>query len=197
MILNALEEWDWHIHHQAAVRLLQAVTNPLPDLIAALKHPTANVRERAAYTLGELGNPQATQALIHVAPDDDSHVRYHVIYALERIKAADALMIFIHAVEHDTDADVRYRAARGLGVLKDRTAVPVLIQATQDEKLHVRHSAIQALGFIGDERAIEVIAACREDKSLRIRQAAESALTLLRQEHSAHFLHINGDSVNL
>lgn len=197
MILNALEEWDWHIHHQAAVRLLQSAANPLPDLIAALKHPIATVRERAAYTLGELGNPQASQALIHATTDDDSHVRYHVIYVLERIKATDALMIFIHAIEHDTDADVRYRAAKGLGVLKDRAAVPVLIQAIQDEKLHVRHSAIQALGFIGDERSIEVIAACREDKSLRIRQAAESALNLLRQEHPAHFLHINRDSVDL
>lgn len=198
MILKALQEGDWHIHHRAAVRLLETATiNLLPALLDALKNPVACVRERAVYVLGELGDTAAVESLISMAQDEDAHVRYHVLYALERLRAQDALPIFLAALQTDADADVRYRAAAGLGIFGDAAAVPALLDALHDDKLHVRHSAIHALGLIGDERAIDAVRACCTDSSLRIRQAAAQALTLLGEEHPAHILHINRDSIDL
>ncbi|RMG76985.1 MAG: HEAT repeat domain-containing protein [Chloroflexi bacterium] len=197
MIHKALAEWDWHIHRRAAVQLLNTFHEALPQLLDALHSPIAIIRERAAYTLGELGDATAIQALIAMVDDVDAHVRYHVLYALERLKAQDALPIFLHALKHDKDADVRYRAAAGLATLGYVEAVPGLLKALQDHKLHVRHRAIYALGILGDKRAIPDLMLCCQDPSQRIQQAARQALKLLGEEHPTHILHINRDAVDL
>jgi HEAT repeat protein len=54
----------------------------------------------------------------------------------------------------DTDDGIRLRAARGLGILKGKAAVPVLLTALrQDQTNAVRFEIIRSLGKIGDGSA--------------------------------------------
>lgn len=78
-------------------------------------------------------------------------------------------------------AGVRSRAAWQLGRLGDRSAVPALIKALQDENEDVRWSAAWALGELGDEAAIPALEAASEgDESDDVRSRAWEALRLLR-----------------
>ena len=53
------------------------------------------------------------------------------------------------------NASVRVKAAKGLGAIKDTSAVDPLIQVLKDLDETVRHEAALALGEIQDVRAIE------------------------------------------
>lgn len=54
----------------------------VPDLIEALKDDNINVRDRAAYTLGEIKDPTAICALMAAVNDENHYVRQSVIRAL-------------------------------------------------------------------------------------------------------------------
>jgi len=80
-------------------------------------------------------------------------------------------------------AGVRSRAAWQLGQLRDRSAVPALIEALQDENEDVRWSAAWALGELGDEAAIPALeATSQNDESDDVRGRAWESLRLLRGE---------------
>jgi len=49
----------------------------------------------------------------------------------------------------DRDPDTRARAAQALGEMRDRTAVPALVQALRDANPNVRIAAVRALGRLG------------------------------------------------
>lgn len=50
-----------------------------------LKDKNAKVRDRAAYSLGRIGDKKATDALVTAVKDPDPQVRYAVIWALRRL----------------------------------------------------------------------------------------------------------------
>jgi HEAT repeat protein len=77
----------------------------------------------------------------------------------------------------------RQRAARRLGNMRSREALPELLTALgQDPFWMVRHTIIQALEKIGDPAAIPALQdAARNDGFLTVRSYAEKAVTILSQ----------------
>jgi HEAT repeat protein len=71
---------------------------------------------------------------------------------------------------------MRQAAARVLGQIGDRQAIPALIQALQDEDRDVRQAAAEALGQIGDPQAIPALIQALQDEDRDVRQAAAEAL---------------------
>ena len=78
-------------------------------------------------------------------------------------------------------AGVRSRAVWQLGQLGDRSAVPALLEALQDENEDVRWAAAWALGELGDKAAIPALTVASEkDESEDVRSRAWEALRILR-----------------
>ena len=97
----------------------------------------------------------------------DTQARYYAAWWLGRFRiqeeAAIAALIAALSDRSDRSPDggypLRRNAARALGKLKDRTAVPALIDCLACEDFYVREAAAQALGMLADPRAIQPLMA--------------------------------------
>jgi hypothetical protein len=74
---------------------------------------------------------------------------------------------------------VRWRAARALGEMKDMSSVPLLALALGDESPVVRWVAAEALGEIGGRRAVEALLAALDDESRQVQKGVATALIAL------------------
>ncbi|MGA7933568.1 MAG: HEAT repeat domain-containing protein [Kovacikia sp.] len=80
-----------------------------------------------------------------------------------RVDAPEALEVLISALEDEEDRTeaggypLRRNAARALGKLNDRRAVPPLLQALKCSDFYVREAAAQALELLGDPAGIPVL----------------------------------------
>ncbi len=76
---------------------------------------------------------------------------------------------------------VRKNAARSLGMLGDRSAVPALIAALKDPFYGVRAEAARSLGFLTDERADDALAdAASGDADASVRRNARDAVEKIK-----------------
>ena len=78
-------------------------------------------------------------------------------------------------LEQDSNANVRAAAARALGKVRYKAALPLLIKALDDEEW-VCFSALEALAQFGDEGAVEPLVRLLGNPSGTIRSAAVEAL---------------------
>lgn len=172
----------------------------LPALCAALRDPAWQVREEAATTLGKLGQiaighgsdadainainagGPANAAGAANAPDAANDVNDvngaidagEANWGNEGSRATEPAVALRQAM---TDAywQVRLRAARSLGRLRDRAALPVLIEALAHRAGNLRKEAAIALGEIGDPRALPALEAADADPDPEVRKAARLA----------------------
>jgi len=89
----------------------------------------------------------------------------------------------------DQDPNIRKKAAKTLGEIKDPRAVEPLIDAMKDLIKHVREEAARALGKIKDPRAVEpLIFAVKNDKYNSVRRVAIWALGEIGDPHAVDLL---------
>ena len=92
---------------------------------------------------------------------------------------------FIDALLHP-DPDVRWEAARALGVLRDPKAVEPLIAALGDRDPDVRRKAALSLAKIKDPRAVEALRSCSlKDENQVVRWAAAFGLGRFQERKTA------------
>ena len=88
----------------------------------ALRDPDANVRKKAAFTLGNIGpsDPEVLPALIEGLNDADAGVRSEVILALLKYGdgAKEAIPTLTKLRDHDQDPKVRDYALKALKKLQ-------------------------------------------------------------------------------
>jgi len=150
----------------------------LGELVKALhEHTDPQVRQYAAYLLGQAKNPRAVQPLIEALADFDKSVREQAMLALSKIGKA--------AIEPLADAmkepkwEVRYRAAEALGKIADEKAVQPLIQGLKDNRDHVRYMAVKGLHELRDSEAIDPMIILLKDENTYVRSMAVHALGAL------------------
>jgi HEAT repeat protein len=126
----------------------------IQDWMQGLQHPDPFMRSLAATALGRLGPAarEAIPALRQALGEKDGASRFHISIALAQIDlTADPrpIAIAIQALR-DHDRDVRQQAAAFLGARGPdaAVAVPVLIQALQDQDSLLRVHAALALTYI-------------------------------------------------
>jgi HEAT repeat protein len=112
----------------ALVLTARAETQSLETLLAYLKSPNASTRRDAAHKLGE------------------RRVRNQL--------AVEALAV---TARKDEDRDVRGEAIQSLGLIKDFSALPEMLDALTDPISDVRRSAIKALVALYTEHDIDFI----------------------------------------
>src|SRR5205085_10592363 len=79
-----------------------------------------------------------------------------------------------------TDPDLRWRAARALGVIGDERAIAPLRAQTSDSEAIVRAQAIFALGRLkaADEESLKAVVGRLSDMDAQVRRAAVRALRM-------------------
>lgn len=126
------------------------------------------VRREAAFALGEAHSKTAVPALVKsLQTDKKSSVRAAVAIALGKIsdeRAIESLsnLLLLPNTKKNrrvVDEFVRRSAARALGEIRNKQAVPVLIRVLRDDSNadDVRREAAFALGTIADQMAVAVL----------------------------------------
>jgi hypothetical protein len=96
-----------------------------------------------------------------------------------RPAAADKIDDLSKLLMQDPSYKVRVQAALVLGKLKDKRAVPALIQALQDENESVRGVAATSLGQIGDRAALKPLQDAQGDASSFVRAQAQKSYEII------------------
>ena len=132
--------------HAVARALGKIGADSMPALIEAATSKEARVRAGVAEAFGEMGHRRAASSV----GGGDSRV--------------DKAVPTLSALLKDVKSDVRYHAARGLGMFQTHAsgAVPALAEALKDKEKDVRYQSSLALGKIG-AAAVPALVAALED----------------------------------
>ncbi|RYG67962.1 hypothetical protein EON80_12590 [bacterium] len=119
-------------HGEGEPRILQA-------LLSQVTHPYVMVRWHLIFGLGGYREPEAVEALLTLARDDDELVRDWALLKLRELKIDSPAIraAFVHAMT-DEDAMVREEALCGLAKLRDKRVVPAVLREIDEEG----HSAL-------------------------------------------------------
>jgi HEAT repeat protein len=84
----------------------------------------------------------------------------------------------------DSDAELRWRAARALGLIGDAKATEALRKASSDGEAMVRAQAIFALGRLkaDDQESLRAVVAGLADKEAQVRRAAVRSLAMIKAD---------------
>ncbi|MGK2936574.1 MAG: HEAT repeat domain-containing protein [Solirubrobacteraceae bacterium] len=153
------------------------------ELVAAISPATPAVLAiavcRLAGTVGDVAvaGPRLRRVL---ADASCARVRVNATQAIARLGGPEARGALAEALMRDDDEEVRARAARGLGHLRDHRAVPVLgaTLANPGELPAVRGEAAEALGVIGRRSAVPLLLRALRDAEADVRAGAAMALGL-------------------
>jgi HEAT repeat protein len=147
----------------------------LEGMIHALRNSTdPQVRQYAAYLLGQAKNPRAIQPLIEALADFDKSVRQQATLALSSI--GKAAIEPLAAAMKEKKWETRYRAVEALGKIADEKAVQPLIKALKDNRDHVRYMAAKGLREFGDSDATEPMVILLKDENKYVRMMAATVL---------------------
>jgi HEAT repeat protein len=117
----------------------------------------AQARARAAALLGQLGHPQADEALHKATHETDPELSHAAALALGRRRDGRAARTLLDAL-HSLDSVTRASAAELLADLGEGRAVAPLIHMMQTDGQPIpRWKAIRALGRLGDRAAVRPI----------------------------------------
>jgi HEAT repeat protein len=163
----------------------------IEPLVQALHDEHWDVRRRAAWALGNLGEP-AVEPLIRALQDWHWDVRRKVAWALGNLRDRRAVEPLICAVQ-DERADVREQAAWALGHIQDLSAVEPLSAALLDDYAPVWHEAARALATLAAlheaqvESALQAYASNLTGSALELfarrRNLYEQELKKLQHQH--------------
>jgi HEAT repeat protein len=146
-------------------------------LVPLLDHPNANVRNKATYALGLIGDKAATKSLLAKLPSvRDGRMLNNISFALERLDR-DAFYASVRGLVQHKQAIIRLNAAFVLGDVRRPEGLAMLEHALDDPSDLVKSSAVAALGKIGDPRELPRLEKLVKDSNPALRE--EAALAVL------------------
>ena len=156
-----------------------------PDVVAAIGElvrggAALEVRANAARAAGILRGKAAVPDLLAALRTKDTAVLYESLVALQKIRdeSAGPKMSFLL---RDLDPKVQIAAIETTGLLRNREAVPDLIDVLNRAKdAKVRRAALGAMAMIPDEKTRPLFTQYLRDKDDRMRAAAAEGFARLR-----------------
>ena len=156
-----------------------------PDVVAAIGElvrggAALEVRANAARAAGILRGKAAVPDLLAALRTKDTAVLYESLVALQKIRdeSAGPKMSFLL---RDLDPKVQIAAIETTGLLRNREAVPDLIDVLNRAKdAKVRRAALGSMAMIPDEKTRPLFTQYLRDKDDRMRAAAAEGFARLR-----------------
>jgi len=163
---------------------------PLPALISALSDQNADIRQKAAHSLGHHSSDNVAKKLLQVLDDGEQNtqVRQAIFGALGKIGYAGSFDAVNHCLAEETEVSVRTVCATVLETLGTADAEHAAILATNDPHHSVRLAAINVLGSYNSNRVIHVLTDFLGHEQQSVRLAAIRAVG--RTAHPTAFDHI-------
>jgi HEAT repeat protein len=144
-------------------------------MLAALRHPDAEIRRQFIAGLTGVDVDNARTALLALLDDPDWRVRREVAIAIAR--AADvraAVVPLVESVEHG-DVPRRNAAMEALRQI-GRSVAPVLLSRLSIADAGARRFLVELLADVGDESAVEPLEKLLSDEDANVAHAAAESL---------------------
>lgn len=141
-------------------------------------HDVLDVRRRAIESIAYWGDECVRETISAAYRAPEEPMRISAVFSMGR--SVDPIWSDIVQGElENTNAAMRYEAARACGELEVKGAVPALIRLVSDPDREVQFAAIAALGQIGGRNARRVLQRCLQSPDEAVNLAAEDALAEL------------------
>lgn len=155
----------------------------LGALERSLKDTSSLVREKVAWALGKLDTAGSLHSLREAISDPSRRVRRSALVSLAELypKLKDAedkeeVLRLVRECMEDPAPQVRYVAVQIAGMLRDRNAVPLLIERLEDPFHSIRQKAARSLGEIGDPKAVPYLKKLLSSEDIGDQEAARWAI---------------------
>lgn len=183
-LIKALRDDNLGVQDAATHSLIAIKNEVTAYMMLPLLREDAFLRNTALIILKEMG--VFTIPLLPVLlRDKDDDVRKFALDLIFDIQYCNYPDLLIDLLKNDPNANVRASAAKALGVLNYREAVPQLIDALKDDEW-VCFAAIEALTDLKDEGSIDNITALLNSPSEAIRFAVIEALGKFGSPRAQH-----------
>lgn len=173
----------------------------ITKLLELLKYETPNIREKAAESLGKIGNETAIHALLETLDDEpDFTVRWATVTGLGKIGSKAGIYGLEKTLE-DKAYFVRLAAIDALVSIGGEEVISTLLKAIKQRDWDVRLKAAYELEKLGHEAGVALLSNAINESNFSICSKAISALALLKSDraflallravkHQNHSIHI-------
>jgi phycocyanobilin lyase subunit beta len=151
-------------------------SDAIPILIRSLRCTNSAICDLIVEGLVSYGD-QAVPVIIQNLDDHDYAARYQGIRALVQLAHPDSFDTFVWGLTEDFAPSVRRASAKGLGVLQDHRAIPVLLSVISDPDWAVRYAVVIGLEpFVQDPAVQQALSKAQEDPDRVVRLKAAEIL---------------------
>lgn len=151
--IEALKENDEYERLKSINSLVTIGEPAVESLIKVLKYNEKDVRERAAWALGRIGDVRALNPLIEALKDEDLHVRWHAAEALGEINNVRAIEPLTGLLEDknvpsnwETNLTVGDKAKEAIKKIKSTQEEKEMAASTLEEKNRRLQKLIKEIG---------------------------------------------------
>lgn len=143
-------------------------------LLGYLSSDNALVRRTVTRVLGNIGSPEAEDALIPLLRDENGHVRSTTAAALGRLRSRKAIDPLL-ALLTDEYESVQETAIHALAAIGDESILDGLIQDFSSRDVFLRRNIALLLGELRTDKAADALAFALKDEEPEVRKAVVHA----------------------
>ncbi|NJO19296.1 MAG: hypothetical protein HC838_03385 [Spirulinaceae cyanobacterium RM2_2_10] len=141
---------------QEIVSILSRSRDRIADekLLDFFNHPVSRVRKKIIKSLIKR-KTQSVDRLKNLAAHKNWDIAWRASYVLGSLGYNQVLPLMLDAIENHKQDNIRFHAARILGIVLDKAAIPKLIKSLEDPDHLVRSEAACSLSKFDEPRAID------------------------------------------
>lgn len=185
-LIRALKDDNFGVQDAAMRSLMEIKGETTAYMVLPLLRENSFLRNTAIMIIREMGKT-AIPLLYVLLNDRDDDIRKFALDLIHDIQYCSYPDKLVDMLTGDTNANVRAAAAKTLGMLQYKKAIPQLIRALSDEEW-VCFSALEALTQLKDDSSTDAIIDLLNNPSETIRYAAIEALGIISSSKAVKYL---------
>lgn len=185
-LIRALKDENFGVQDAAMRSLMDIKGETTAYMVLPLLRENSFLRNTAIMIIREMGK-LAVPLLYVLLNDRDDDVRKFALDLIYDIRFCGYPEKLVELLTGDQNANVRAAAAKTIGILQYKKAIPQLIKALSDEEW-VCFSALEALTYLKDDSSVEAMINLLNNPSETIRYAAIEALGKIGSSKAVQYL---------